>query len=550
MRSGDTSLSDSVAEVFGLPKVDQTIFDAASLSDLPDPLRNLLDPTFIDVLWDYEFSRLDPEIPGNLHPKQVEALNARHKHRLLFWGNQTGKTTLGGIDLALLALGRHPNQTHTPPIRAWASALSWELWENILLPELLTWIPPARIVRAPEPFLHSSNRLIELRADNGTISRIWGKSAEQGAGKYQSARVHRVWLDEEHPESVWDEMMPRLLRFGGTTCTTATPLKGLTWLYWRIYESWQRGDDPNIWVSHAGVADNPSITSEAIDDLKRQLQHNPAQLAARLYGKFAKATGLALNFDPSKHFRAWTDDEIRDGIEAQELRPFVGIDFGHWRFAVVLMVADADGVIHVVDELFSQREDLSQRAETIAAMMEVYGIERCRIWGDSANPQDIVELNAAFKRLDTRWRVGPVRKQSTERVPYRQACVERLNDLLGREALTVRRNMADGRLWRLGMSAASDGHPVEGSRLLWEINNWQYPDKAEDKAQRQDPSDDTADGADAIAALRYGIMEHLRPAKPPKEPDEINPNIDTGLEKILEREARSQRRRRFYVNRR
>jgi len=518
-----------------------------------DPLRVLLDPDFTDVLWDYEFSRLDPEIPGSLHRKQVEALSCEAKHRLLFWGNQAGKSCLGAIDTVLLCLGRHPYRQWTqPPIRAWASALSWELWENILLPELLTWIPPSRIIRAPEPFVHSSNRLIEFRADNGTVSRIWGKSAEQGAGKYQSARVHHVWLDEEHPEPVWDEMMPRLLRFGGSTLTTATPLKGLTWLYWRIYESWKKGEDPNIWVSHAGIADNPSIPAESIEDLERQLQHNRAQLQARLYGKFARATGLALNFDPERHFRDWSDEEFQAGIVDRELRPFLGIDFGHWRFAVVLFVADTESRIHVLDEVFSQRETLSERAEVIDAMLSHYGIEKCRIWGDSANPQDIVEINAAFRHLGVKRRVAPVRKTTVERVSYRRACVEKINDLLGRDMLTVRKGIGKGRVWQLGLSASSDGHPIEGSRLLWEINNWQYPNKHEDKAQKQDPSDDSADGADAVAALRYAIMEHLRPAKPKKEEEKKSRNWDAGpgnLEDIFERAAKENRRRKFHINR-
>ena len=537
-----------MVEEMGLPKRDAALIDAAEMAHRVDPLRNLLDPAFTDTLWDYEYSRLDPEIPGNLHPRQIEALKDQARHRLLFWGNQSGKTTIGAIDTVLFALGRHPyRQWCQPPIRSWASALSWELWENILLPELLTWIPPSRIIRAPEPFVHSSNRLVEFRADNGTVSRIWGKSAEQGAGKYQSARVHDVWLDEEHPEPVWDEMMPRLLRFGGTTKTTATPLKGLTWLYWRLYEDWKTGQSKNIFVSHAGIADNPSIAPENIEELKNQLRHNPAQLAARLHGQFARAAGLALNFDPNRNFKEWTVEEIARNIEERKLRPFLGIDFGHWRFGVTLLGADSAGGIHTLDEIFSQRDNLTDRADMIDGLMMYYGIEKCRIWGDSANPQDIVEINHAFKRSERPWRVNPVSKTTIEGRSYRAASVDRLNDLFGRGALTIRKGMADGRVWRLGMSSASDGHPIEGSRLLWEINNWQYPEKIDDKAQKQDPSDDSADGADLIASWRYAIMEHLRPAKPKAEEEEHNRNFDYGYDKVIERlnkqeKAKSRRR--------
>jgi phage terminase large subunit-like protein len=204
-----------------------------------DPIGRLMDPAFTDPLWEYEGSRLGtPLIPGQLHPKQVEQLMSPAKHRLLFWGNQSGKSSFGAVDEVLTGLGRHPVNSlrWKPPIVQWASALTWELWENILLPELLTWIPPWRIIKAPEPYQHSLNRHIVFRADNGAVSRITGKAAEQGRMKYQSARVHQVWFDEEHPQEIWDECQPRLLRFNGRSLSTLTPLKGLTWMYHRIYE--------------------------------------------------------------------------------------------------------------------------------------------------------------------------------------------------------------------------------------------------------------------------------------------------------------------------
>jgi hypothetical protein len=70
--------------------------------------------------------------------------------------------------------------------------------------------------RCAVPRMHSTKRDIVIFADNGTESLITGKAAQQGADQYQSARVHRVWLDEEHPEAVYDEMQPRLLDSAAT----------------------------------------------------------------------------------------------------------------------------------------------------------------------------------------------------------------------------------------------------------------------------------------------------------------------------------------------
>ena len=299
----------------------------------PDPLERLMDPSFQEQTWEHEGSSADLEIPGMLHHQQREALEARARHKWLFWANQSGKTTYGAVNCALWALGRHPDQRWEPPVIIWASALSWDLWETILLPELLTWIPKHRIIQAPPPNQHSTIRQIFIRADNGRISRIVGKSAEQGRQLYQSARVHVFWSDEEHPESIWDEVQPRLVRFGGLTMATMTPLLGMTWVYHRVYEPWLVGSGEDNWCSHAGLADNPSIEPEEIERVRREFAGDPAQLAARLEGRFTRPAGLAIEFDPSQepprmerrrgYARArgpGLDAVLRDRLRALEVR--------------------------------------------------------------------------------------------------------------------------------------------------------------------------------------------------------------------------------------
>lgn len=514
-----------------------------------DPLKRLLDPNFTERLWEYEHSRTEPEIPGSLHQKQMDVLRSNARNRWLFWGNQVGKTTLGAVECVLIALGRHPyHQRWTAPVTIWASALTWELWEKILLPELLTWIPPDRIIDAPKPYMHSTKRDILIRADNGKVSRITGKAAEQGADKYQSARVHVVWLDEEHPESVWNEMQPRLLRHGGITIATMTPLKGFTWVYHRVYEPWKKGkvDAERVFCSHAGLADNPAISPEEIAELDEALKHNPAQLAARKFGMFVKPEGLALNLDPAVHYETLTHEQAKAIVSLGQV--FGGLDFGSWRFAFTLFAADRDGVVHRLDECYDQRRagdiegapesPLQRRAQLIVDMAKSYGLDELKIWGDTANQTDIAEINTAFRKLKSQIRVTPVGMENK----VRTASVDRINDLLGRKALLFRKNVMAGQVWMMGMNAANAGTPIEGSRLLWEIGNWSYPKPAEGKAQKQDPDDNTADGADAIASARYALMSWWKAASPEKDEITEKPNHDTGFEKALERIVRQQKR--------
>lgn len=511
-----------------------------------DPLARLFDPAFTPTLWPYEFSQTDPEIPGNLHKKQVEALHADAKHRSLFWGNQVGKTTIGAIDCVSAALGRHPilNDLFKPPLTIWASALSWDLWEKILLPELLTWIPRNRLIDAPHAHQKSTKRDILIRADNGRISRITGKSAEQGADKYQSARVHLVWLDEEHPEKIWDEMQPRLLRHGGRTLSTMTPLKGLSWVYHRIYEPFKRGQisKRQHFMSHAGLVDNPAIAKSSIDALRTELAHNPAQLEARLYGHFVKPQGLVLPFDADKHMTDLDDEQIERLVRRGQ--PFAGLDFGAWRFAFVLMVPDADGRVHLIDEVFSQRETLDKRALRIHKLLTRRKVNPRNfwIWGDCANPTDIMEINKAFERQGSPYRVVAVGSENK----LRRTGASRIENLINRGAFVVRRGLGSGQTWMLGMSAAKAGSPVEGSRWMWEANNWLYPtDDSGEKAQKDDPDDNSADGADMMAATRYAIMSWWKAA--PRAPAERGPDAEDVADNIIARAKKRERAGEIYT---
>lgn len=477
----------------------------AVMGEATDPLARLLDPAFTEPLWDYEYSHVGPEIPGTLHAKQLQALEAirrRVRHSWLFWGNQVGKTTFGAVVTGAAALGRIA-ELWAPPIVAWASALTWELWENVLLPELLTWLPPWRVLDAPEPYKKSTKRTIFVRADNGSISRITGKAAEQGRKKYQAARVHLAWLDEEHPEEIIDEMRPRLLRFGGITLNTMTPLLGMTYVHDRYYLPWKRGETKpeQTFISHAGLADNPSIKKEEIEELTHELRHNPAQLAARLYGHFVRPEGVVLPFDPERHFLELDDTLLARLVRRGSL--IGGVDFELWRFAFVLAVADTDGSLVLIEEMFSQRESLERRARKIHDILTKYKAPRgTPLLGDCANPQDIVEINLAFQRMKSPYRVAAVNANHK----IIKTGVSRLENLLNRGALRIRRGIGKGQQWRLGWNASRAGKPVVGSRLVWEIQNWQYPQVKDGKLQKDQPDDATADGADCMAALRYLVM--------------------------------------------
>lgn len=274
------------------------------------------------------------------------------------------------------------------------------------------------------------------------------------------------------------------------------------------------------WAGQPLAACQHAIDSWGLQAFLKEAQH---QVTGR-------AEGVALRFDAGRHLVDLTDAEaaqlVQRGLQSRGLSVFGGIDFGAWRFGFTLWVVTPAGIVTRVDEYFAQRlpgeASLTDRAKAIHAVCESYGIpvtERTiPIWGDAANPTDILELNLAFRNgwvdergqtVTSRLRVVPVAGEHKAR----KTSVDRLNNLLDRNALQFRRGVRYE--WRYGMNAGHEGTPQVSSRLLWEMENWAYPIPRPGMEQGQDPDDATADGADCVASMRYAIMSWWSPTRVP-----------------------------------
>ena len=225
-------------------------------------------------------------------------------------------------------------------------------------------------------------------------------------------------------------------------------------------------DHPNVVTGDHTIVPG-AVSLPTVERRTEIFKHIPAMYASRVRGiSPQQAVGVALNYVEADHLETWNPANMK----AQKWPLFAGIDFGAWRFAFVLATSDRAKRLHILDEYFSQQETLTARAGAIHEILKRYKAPRSTpIWGDSANPQDIIEINAALKKLKSPYRVRAVSKTSIEGKRFRAACVERLNDLLGRRALLFRRGLGDGAEWMKGASVASHGRPMRESRLLWEI---------------------------------------------------------------------------------
>jgi hypothetical protein len=239
-----------------------------------------------------------------------------------------------------------------------------------------------------------------------------------------------------------------------------------------------------------------------------------------------KGEGVVLRFEPARHYADLTLEKVHALVTVS--RAFGGIDFGAWRFGCVLFIQTPAGIVVRVGELFSQREVLNIRARKIHEMCVALGIKdpspkTVPLWGDAANPQDIMEMNLAFRngwedentgeRTTSKLRVIAVANEGK----IRRAAVERINNALDQNLLKFVRSVGSQDRWYLGMNAGNTGTEQHRSRLMWEIDNWAVAVPKEGEAQDQNPDDDTADGADCIAAARYALMSFWKAPRLPAE---------------------------------
>src|SRR5215475_6534569 len=154
------------------------------------------------------------------YPKQIEfhTAGATHRERLLMAANQSGKTTAGGMETALHATGRYPDdwkgKRFDKPTVGWVAGTTGETTRDTVQRILLgrpgqhgTGAIPkdaiAELVSARgTPDLLDS---IKVRHVSGGVSVIGLKSYQRGRESFQGETLDYLWFDEEPPADIFTE---------------------------------------------------------------------------------------------------------------------------------------------------------------------------------------------------------------------------------------------------------------------------------------------------------------------------------------------------------
>lgn len=351
--------------------------------------------------------RAQPLLYCQRHSKQIEAHEATEAIRALFWGNRVGKTEWGAQEVAEYATLHHEFREVVAPFEIWAACPSYDVQEHTTQKKLMTYLSEESIQRIE----YLRGRIIKKLLLKNGISIVF-KSYEQGREKFQGAGVRLIWFDEEPPKDIWEESFVRVEAGQQLdVILTMTAVKGMTWVYDRIYLD---TGNPDLFVSEAGWDDNPFLTEDQKQQMARGL--SAQALKVRREGKFTKRVGLVCHWwDRSKHIRhydgydrTWTWYEVLDGGYS---------DPAAW----LLIGVDNDNNVHIVAGY--RKKQLGAKRIKELRDNKIGGLTIARGWIDNDDPRLTEDLSREGMRLE------PVVKKPNETKSWDETLAAKLEEL-------------------------------------------------------------------------------------------------------------------------
>ena len=165
------------------------------------------------------------------------------RERCTISANGIGKTeAIGGYEVTLHLTGLYPDwwegRRFNHPIDAWAAGDTGQTVKDIIQAKLLgrpgeegTGLIPGDCIAGTKKkagAVADAVEIIQVKHVSGGVSNLTLKSFAEGRQSFQGTERHIIWLDEECPETVYDECLMRTRTVNGMVLLTFTPLSGLT----------------------------------------------------------------------------------------------------------------------------------------------------------------------------------------------------------------------------------------------------------------------------------------------------------------------------------
>lgn len=290
------------------------------------------------------------------------ALGATKQERMLFAGNQMGKSYAGAGECSYHLTGLYPvwweGRRWDRPVKAWAAGESTTVTRDVaqtllcgepgveeafgtgLIPRHL-FVDKPTLARGAVADAYDT---VQVRHISGGVSTLQFKSYEQGRKKFQGRTLDFVWWDEEPPMDVYVEGNARWSATSGMSYMTFTPLQGMSEVVTRFLMP-DGSEDPEMVAMRGhltmGIKDALHMTPEMQQSLLGKYPRH--EWDARMNGVPLLGSGRVFVFDEK------AIEFVRGDIPI-EWAKLGGIDFGiSHPFAYVLIAWDRElDIIYVL----------------------------------------------------------------------------------------------------------------------------------------------------------------------------------------------------------
>lgn len=506
---------------------------ASLFDEVENPLAGLPEAEARHLLeWGEERARLMRDDPLNYgyppHEGQLKVHRSYSKEVLLIAANRWGKTVCGMREVFWRATGTHPYKKVKPHDVIWCGFVDYNFYNKTTKRVFDQWLPKEHLIK-----FHESEKWATFRRKDGGICTVYFISYESGRETWQGGTVDFVWLDEEVPLDIYSEAVSRLISTNGDMLLTQTPVSGLGWAYDAIYLPSLSGERDTVVVQGAlaekdeskpfgvGKILVPHLTYEQVLRFAKVIR-DPDQRDIRVFGEFkGRSGGVYKMFDPPTHV-------IPAFALPNYFEKWGGVDPGFHGFAATLAAMDSQGRVYVAAEYFSQQESHSDRlTELWAIAQHVYQLdpdEWVPMYCDTANPQDIMELNIWAQKVGARLSFVSLNQGLKARLAGIQRVQEYLHPEESRATPSyVRRDRpqhGEPLLYffdTLESVWLEEDEEFQTSRVIWEMQRYLWTQRKKAGGKQDDADEASAGGAHALASLRYLMMARLGAPEPPKE---------------------------------
>jgi len=321
------------------------------------------------------------KVIGVPNAKVLEFWRSGAKVKALFGGNRAGKTESATIEVAWYLLADHPFRELNAPTRVRYLTPDYSMIESVIKPKLLRYLSPAHLYGGSWEKAYNK-RFHQLRLQNGSLLDF--KTHLTPLLGLEGVSLHLVVIDEECDYEAYKSLLVRTMDTDGQVVITATPLKGLTWMWTEIKE---KADGNLIFVAHLTTEENRFIGEESVQKVEALID-DPARFRGEFFDQrvFPYCTEALL-----------IDEPIAGGTY------YVGFDFGVNCPAVVVVVRlTDDGRVIVEDHKEWRNTGLSEVLDEAIVWLREQGFTNAGdlpifIYDSALNGRDTTGYPPAWK---------------------------------------------------------------------------------------------------------------------------------------------------------